>query len=158
MKGGRPQNNLKKPNNNLNNQQVNLDKPNKPNETLYVYDNVYDYENDNDNVLGGNVPKNFTVDMAQIFYDENPDYPKNKNLDLRPAREIFEFLKSQGHENDKIFNLWRQIASLRADNPFYKDKPLKIISSQIQGLYEAVMKPKEKNSKTKAFVNFTKIK
>lgn len=151
-KGGRkPNNNLnetkQEPNYNLNETKVEAN----------VNDNVNDNVNvnDNDNVVL--LPQNFAHTIRTIFYEENPDYPVSEKLDIRPAREIFEFLTSQGYKGLELFNYWRELARRRREVEFYKDKPLKIISSQIQGLYEAVMKPKEKNSKTKAFVNFTKI-
>lgn len=147
LKGGRP----KKTQNNPKNPSL-LEKPKK---AYSVNVNVNDNVNDNVNVNDNDVllPQNFAHTIRTIFYEENPDYPVSEKLDIRPAREIFEFLTSQGYKGLELFNYWRELARRRREVEFYKDKPLKIISSQIQGLMAAQNKP----TKMDEFKNWAKV-
>lgn len=143
-RGGRPEKNLNKPNNNLNNQTVVLDKTQKPNETLSVIvtDTVTDIGTDfksenSENFNYDTIPAQMLQEFLEIFYIENPEYIRDRNLDIRPAREIYSFLKSKGMSYEEIKTYWRELAKKRHNHTFYSKLPLKVLSSQIQGLIEA---------------------
>ncbi len=103
-------------------------------------DNVTVTVNDNVTV---NVTDTVIPQMFAVFKKFVPKYPDSVDMDFKPLLKIATFilkqLKLKGDvvvNKDPIVKEWTVLCSLIVKDTFYKVKPLSVIASQIQGVWQ----------------------
>lgn len=94
-------------------------------------------------------------EMLSAYVKTNPSHPKAVDKDFNPLHSISIFIHKQlklngNHVENKaiIIKKWEQLCSVIAEDGFYKQKALSVISNHIQEIYQIQQNGKPKTNGT----------